>query len=78
MPNPVVLSCTITSQPGIAWVAHLAALPLVCVKVVTDIVDGDHPTQDEFLQNLSAAAESLKESLPKVVRYVAGKSTSDL
>ena len=63
---------------GIAWVAHLAKVPLVCVKVVTDIVDGDVPTQDEFLQNLSAAAESLKDSLPKVVRYVAGKSITEL
>jgi 5'-methylthioadenosine nucleosidase len=58
---------------GVAWVAHLATVPLVCVKVVTDIVDGEHPTQDEFLQNLSAAAESLKHSLPRVISYVAGK-----
>ena len=51
----------------------MATVPLVCVKVVTDIVDGEHPTQDEFLQNLSAAAESLKHSLPRVISYVAGK-----
>lgn len=58
--------------------AHLAQVPLVCVKVVTDIVDGEFPSQDEFLANLSAAAESLKESLPRVVRFVAGKQTEAL
>jgi 5'-methylthioadenosine nucleosidase len=66
------------SLAGIAWVAELAGVPLVCVKVVTDIVDGDIPTQDEFLQNLGAAAESLKESLPRVVKYVAGKRIAAL
>jgi 5'-methylthioadenosine nucleosidase len=63
---------------GIAWVAALAQVPLVCVKVVTDIVDGDFPSQDEFLQNLSAAAESLRVSLPRVVRYIAGKPSGAL
>lgn len=63
---------------GVAWVAHLADVPLMCVKVVTDIVDGDFPTEDEFLQNLSAAAESLKQSLPQVIKYVAGKPVTAL
>ena len=66
------------SLPGIAWVAHLAAVPLVCVKVVTDLVDGEHPSHEEFLRNLGAAAEALKEALPRVVRFVAGKPAAAL
>lgn len=63
---------------GIAWVAHLAGLPYFCVKVVTDIVDGDRPTHEEFLQNLGTAANSLRDALPKVVKFVAKKRTIDL
>jgi len=63
---------------GIAWVAHLANLPFFCVKVVTDIVDGDRPTHEEFLQNLGTAAQSLSDAVPKVVRFVAGKKLADL
>lgn len=63
---------------GIAWVAHLANVPLVCIKVITDIVDGEHPTEQEFLKNLNTAAQSLKESLPQTVRYVAGKALDEL
>jgi hypothetical protein len=31
---------------------------------VADIVDGDQPTQDEFVENLHAASISLQEALP--------------
>ena len=27
-------------------------VPLIAVKAITDIVDGDKPTQDEFMENL--------------------------
>lgn len=63
---------------GLAWVAHLADLPYFCVKVVTDIVDGDRPTHEEFLQNLGTAAESLRGAMPRVVRFVAKRKVSDL
>jgi 5'-methylthioadenosine nucleosidase len=47
-------------------------------QVVTDIVDGDRPTADEFLENLGAAARSLQEAVPKTIDFVAGKRLSDL
>ena len=43
---------------------------------VTDIVDGDKPTEEEFLENLGAAAKSLQEALPRVLEAVAGKELS--
>jgi 5'-methylthioadenosine nucleosidase len=55
---------------AIAWVAKLHDLPFLGVKVVTDIVDGDRPTQDEFLENLTTAAQKLQVSLPQIVEYV--------
>lgn len=63
---------------GIAWVADLAKVPYFCVKVVTDIIDGEHPTHEEFLRNLHQAAEELKLSVPKIIRFVAGRKLSDL
>lgn len=63
---------------AIAWVAELSKTPFFALKVVTDIVDGDRPTQDEFLENLSAASKSLQEKLPKIVEFVMGKKYSDL
>ena len=58
---------------AIAYVAEAADVPWFCVKSVTDIVDGDKPTEEEFLENLGAAAESLQKALPRVLDAVAGK-----
>lgn len=63
---------------AIAWVASLFHKPMFCVKAVTDIVDGDRPTQDEFLENLHTAAAALQQVLPKVLAFVSGKTLRDL
>ena len=55
---------------AIAWIAKMNSIPYLGVKVVTDIVDGEHPTQDEFLANLASAAKSLQEALPKVLDHI--------
>jgi 5'-methylthioadenosine nucleosidase len=63
---------------SVAWAAALSNTPFFGVKVVTDIVDGDRPTHDEFLENLGAAARKLQEVLPNVISYVMGKKLADL
>lgn len=63
---------------AIAWVCQMCSTPYLGVKVVTDIVDGGVPTQEEFLANLSSAAQSLQAALPKVIEFVAGKEVEDL
>lgn len=63
---------------AIAWVAELHGAPFFSIKVVTDIVDGSRPTEQEFLENLHRAAQSLERSLPKVLDFVAGKSLREL
>ena len=47
-------------------------------QAITDIVDGGRPTQDEFLENLSAAASALQAVLPKVLEFVDGKTLTQL
>jgi 5'-methylthioadenosine nucleosidase len=63
---------------AIAWVAELAQAPFFALKCVTDIVDGETPTHEEFMQNLSTAAESLQASLIAVVDYMVGKTAAEL
>mmetsp|Transcript_5258 Transcript_5258/g.13240 ORF Transcript_5258/g.13240 Transcript_5258/m.13240 type:complete len:287 (-) Transcript_5258:3611-4471(-) len=63
---------------AIAWSCALLKTPFLGVKVVTDIVDGDVPTQDEFLANLATAAKSLQKALPEVLDAVVGKTCVDL
>jgi nucleoside phosphorylase len=63
---------------AIAWAAELTSTPMLALKVVTDIVDGERATQDEFLENLSTAAASLQENLVKVVDFVLGKTVAEL
>ena len=63
---------------AIAWIAKMHDVPYLGVKVVTDIVDGEHPTQDEFLANLASAAQSLQSNLPKALEYVCDKTEAEL
>lgn len=63
---------------AVAWAADLFGVPAFCVKAVTDIVDGDRPAHEEFLENLHRAALKLQETVPRVVEFVAGKKYSEL
>jgi 5'-methylthioadenosine nucleosidase len=63
---------------AIIWSAQMFNTPYLGVKVVTDIVDGDRPTHEEFMENLGTAAESLQDALPKVIEYVCGRNKSEL
>ncbi len=63
---------------AIAWSCEMHKTPHFGIKVVTDIVDGDKPTQEEFMENLGTAAKSLQEALPKVIEYICGKGHDEL
>ena len=63
---------------AIAWVTGFSKTPFFAIKVITDIVDGDRPTQDEFMENLSTAAKSLQDTIPRVIEYIVGKRLSEL
>ena len=63
---------------AVAWAANLSNTPFFAVKVVTDIVDGDRPSHEEFLENLHAAAHSLQTHLPRILSYVHGKQLLSL
>lgn len=63
---------------AIAIVAAFFKTPFFAVKAITDIVDGDRVSADEFGENLAAAAAALGAALPRVIAHVAGKALEDL
>ncbi|XP_074312991.1 5'-methylthioadenosine/S-adenosylhomocysteine nucleosidase-like [Silene latifolia] len=71
---------TIKDMEGaaVAYVADLLKVPVIFIKAVTDIVDGDKPTAEEFLQNLTAVTAALDETVAKAIDFIAGKCISEL
>ncbi|KAF2322799.1 hypothetical protein GH714_030923 [Hevea brasiliensis] len=63
---------------AVAYVADLLKVPAIFVKAVTDIVDGDKPTAEEFLQNLAAVTAALDRGITQVVAVINGKSFAEL
>ena len=63
---------------SVLYVARLLATPVILLKVVTDIVDGDRPTSEEFLANLSTASLVLLETATRMLNFIRGKSIKDL
>ncbi|EXB36844.1 5'-methylthioadenosine/S-adenosylhomocysteine nucleosidase 2 [Morus notabilis] len=63
---------------AVAYVADLFKVPTIFVKAVTDIVDGEKPTAEEFLQNLAAVTAALDQTVEQVVDFINGKSLSEL
>lgn len=55
---------------AIAFVCALYKTPLICVKSVTDLIDGGEKTLEEFLKNLSMASASLKDACIKIIQYL--------
>ncbi|ONM03226.1 hypothetical protein Zm00014a_031618 [Zea mays] len=78
----VILSndATVKDMEGaaVAYVADMFSTPAIFVKAVTDIVDGEKPTSEEFLQNLIAVTAALDLAVTKVVDFISGKRISDL
>uniref|UniRef100_M8B0J8 5'-methylthioadenosine/S-adenosylhomocysteine nucleosidase n=1 Tax=Aegilops tauschii TaxID=37682 RepID=M8B0J8_AEGTA len=63
---------------AVAYVADLFSTPAIFVKAVTDIVDGEKPTAEEFLQNLISVTMALDQAVMQVVDFISGKCISDL
>ncbi|KAJ3672610.1 hypothetical protein LUZ60_007331 [Juncus effusus] len=63
---------------AVAYVADLLSVPAIFIKAVTDIVDGDKPTVEEFLENLVKVTAALDQAVTRVVDFVSGKSLSEI
>lgn len=56
---------------SIAWVADLYKIPFFAVKSITDLVDNDTPTEEEFLKNMSTALKTLSVQVLKIIDFLA-------
>lgn len=63
---------------AIAWVADLWKVPMFCIKSITDMVDTDSPSVQEFQDNLAAASKALEAIVPKVLTFISHKQVSQL
>lgn len=63
---------------AVAYVAGLLKVPAIFVKAVTDVVDGEKPTAEEFLQNLAAVTATLEQSVTQVIDFINGKCLAEL
>ncbi|TVU13038.1 hypothetical protein EJB05_46712 [Eragrostis curvula] len=59
---------------AVAYVADMFSTPAIFVKAVTDIVDGEKPTAEEFLQNLVAVTAALDQAVTEVMESSASPS----
>jgi len=63
---------------AVAYVCRLWGTPMVALKAVTDIVDGERPAHEEFMENLHKAADALQEALVKALAFMQGKTLQEL
>lgn len=55
---------------AIAWVCEINNQKFTAIKAITDIVDGEHATGEEFLRNFEMASFALKEKMIDVLHHL--------
>jgi len=68
-------ACKEMELSGIVYTAGMHGVPVLGLKAITDIVDGDKPSAEEFVQNLGKAAKAIEEATVSVLGYLEGKET---
>jgi 5'-methylthioadenosine nucleosidase len=63
---------------AVAEACRMYDVPMVALKAITDIVDGEHATEVEFVQNLGKAVDRLKEAVYELLTALDGKSLDEL
>jgi len=55
---------------AVAWVCGLHGVPFMAVKAITDLLDGEHATEEAFVANLRAASARLTEAMARVLEWL--------
>jgi len=63
---------------GIAWVAMLFKVPIMALKSITNLLDEDNQSEQEFVTNLAFASSCLHDKILELVDYLQNKSIEDL
>ncbi len=62
--------CKEMEAAALAWICHLYQKPFLPIKAITDFVDGEHPTAEQFQTNLARTCEALKESVLQLLHEI--------
>ncbi len=63
---------------GIAWVAMLFNTPMLALKSITNLLDQDNKSEDEFVKNLAIASRALQDKVLALLAYLPDKSIQEL
>ena len=63
---------------AVAEACRMYKVPFAAVKAITDIVDGEHPTEVEFIQNLTKTVDRLKDAVYELLTEIDGKGLEEL
>ena len=55
---------------AVAWIAMRFGVPMLAVKAITDLVDGPHATESEFLEHLHTASDRLSVAMERLVAHL--------
>lgn len=55
---------------AIAWVCRLFSVPMFAVKAITDLIDEQTPTEEQFLKNLQESTLKLTSTQLEILRYL--------
>lgn len=55
---------------SIAWIAQQYKIPFLTIKAITDIVDGEKATEEEFLHNLESASKILSKQTIRLLELI--------
>lgn len=63
---------------AIAWVAMLFDTPMFALKSITNLVDEDNKSEQEFINNFKQASHNLTNKLLELIDYLQNKTLQDL
>lgn len=55
---------------SIAWVCRNLKIEMFAVKAITDLIDEERPTHEQFLENLHMASANLQEKFGEILGYL--------
>ena len=58
---------------AVAWICEQFAIPFTALKVITDLIDSDKATTDQFSRNFAAASERLGEAVKELIYMISNK-----
>jgi nucleoside phosphorylase len=58
---------------AVAWICEQFAVPFTALKVITDLIDSDEATADQFSRNFVVANERLGEAVKELINMISNK-----